>query len=75
MYLANISRVWASIAGAEPIINMMNGTKIHSKIKITFLNQLIPLGRGGKIVQLKNIQVKLVSSVNLNNKPVILGKL
>jgi len=75
MYLANISRLCASNAGDEPRINIMAGTKNHSKTKTTFLNQLTPLGRLGKIVQLKNIQIKLASSVNWNNTPVTFGKL
>jgi hypothetical protein len=57
------------------MIRMIKGTKTHSRTRSTCLNQLIPLGRGGRMVQLKKIQVKLVNKVNLNNKPVIRGRL
>ena len=75
MYFANIRRVCASIAGKDPIISIIKGTKNHSKTKTRFLNQLIPFGRLGRIVQLKATQIKLVKIVNLNNNPAILGKL
>ena len=75
MGLARASLVCASRAGVEPKISIMKGTITHSIIITTFFVQLTPLGRGGRIVRLKIIQVKLVPRVKLSNNPVILGRL
>ena len=75
MYLPRARCVWASNAGREPIINIMKGTITHSNIITTFFIQLIPFGRGGKIMRLKTTQTRLAEKVKLKSIPVILGRL